>query len=193
ELQVADNAQAVAEKSKSMTRFHWAWITFMVFATSAPYLLNWSYTPAGYHYTWILPSDPEDSFAYMAWAQQAARGAWLFKIKYTALPHAGFLVHPFFLVCGWLSALVSCEIGIVFLAGKAIGVALFFVTFYRYLDYLKVGQIESIAALIVLGISSGLGGIVAWLGGTNESAFMPADLSIPELTTYWSLLWNPLV
>ena len=138
--------------------FRLGWTAFVVVATSVPYLLNWFSTPAGHQYTWILPPYPEDSFGYMAWAQQAAHGAWLFKIKYTALPHDGFLFHPLFLICGWLSALFSCDIGIVFWAMKAIGVALFMVTFYRYLDYLGLSEIQSVVASILVGVSSGFEG-----------------------------------
>jgi len=94
-----------------MSRFRWAWVAFLIVATSVPYLINWHYAPPGYRYLWILPPDPEDSFAYMAWAEQAARGALLFKIKYTALSQTPFLFHPFFLVCGWLSAILSCGSG----------------------------------------------------------------------------------
>jgi hypothetical protein len=173
-------------------RFRWAWIAFLVVATSVPYVVNWFYTPPGYRYMWILPPDPEDSFAYMAWAQQAARGALLFKIKYTALPHAPFLFHPFFLVCGWLSAIFSCDIGIMLLILKALGVAIFFLTFYRYADYLGLGRIESTAASILLGIASGFGGIFAGLGSMSESQMFATDLSIPEMTTYYGFLWNPL-
>jgi hypothetical protein len=153
---------------------------------------SWFSTPAGYHYTWILPPYPEDSFAYMAWAQQAARGAWLFRIKYTALPHEAFLFNPFFLVCGWLSAIFSSEIGIIFWVLKAVGIAIFFLTFFRYLDYLGLGAIESTAASILLGVSSGLGGIVALFGWMNEPRALSADLWMPEVSTYWSLLKNPL-
>src|SRR5205085_9798690 len=48
------------------------------------------------------------------------------------------------------------------------------------------------AASIMLGISSGFGGIIAFFGWMNESPLSPADLSVREITTYWSLLWNPL-
>ena len=67
--------------------FRVCWIAFMIVATSLPYVLNWLSAPPGYHYTWILPPYPEDSFGYMAWSQQAARGSLLFRLKYTALPH----------------------------------------------------------------------------------------------------------
>jgi hypothetical protein len=171
--------------------FRWAWAVFIVVLTSAPYLINWWSTPAGHRFTWILPPYPEDSFGYMAWAQQAAHGAWLFKIKYTALPHAGFLFNPFFLVCGWASALLHLDIGVVFFVAKAIGVVLLFTTFYRYSDYLHLNSTQSVAAAILLGVSSGFGGILATLGWTSLSIF-PADIGMPEMSTFWSLLWNPL-
>jgi hypothetical protein len=177
---------------QGLTVFRLFWTAFIVVATSAPYFFNWLSTPAGYHYTWIIPPYPEDSFGYMAWAQQAAHGACLFKIKYTALPHGAFLFHPFFLVCGWISALCSVEIGIVFWFVKAIGVVFFFAAFYRYLDYLGLTTIQSVTASILLGVSSGLGGLFAFSGPIDQSSMIPADLWIPEMSTFWSLLWNPL-
>ncbi len=176
---------------KGVTVFRLAWTAFVLVATSAPYLVNFFSTPSGYHYTWIIPPYPDDSFGYAAWAQQAAHGAWLFKIKFTAVPHAPFLFHPFFLICGRLSALFSCDVGTAFFAVKAIGVVLFFAVFYRYIDYLKLNTTASVVATILVGISSGLGGLFALAGWTRMSIF-PADLWMPEMSTYWSLLWNPL-
>ena len=175
-----------------LTVFRVVWTAFIVVVTSAPYLLNALSAPPGSHYTWIIPPYPDDSFAYAAWAQQAAHGAWLFKIKFTALPHHAFLFHPFFLVCGWMSALFSCDIGVVFWVAKAAGVVLFFTIFYRYIDYLRLDAVAWIAASILVGISSGFGGLVALLGWMRESPNFPADLRMPEMSTYWSLLWNPL-
>lgn len=177
---------------RGLSFFRWGWAAFVVVLTSAPYFINWYSTPAGYHYTWILPPYPEDSFGYMAWAQQAAHGAWLFKVKYTALPHAPFLFHPFFLICGWLSALFSCEMGIVFFVVKAIGVGLFFLVFYRYVDYLGFNANQTITASVLVGVSSGLGGILVWAGVQAPWAIMSTDLWMPEVSTFWSLLWNPL-
>lgn len=175
-----------------LTRLRWAWVMFLIALTSAPYLVNWLRTPAGYHYMWILPPGPEDSFAYLAWAQQAARGALLFKIKYTALPHSPFLFHPFFLVCGWLSALFSCEVGIIFFAAKEIGIAIFFLTFYRYIDYLGLSRVESIAASVLLGIAGGFGGIFALFGAATDSPLFATDLWIMDLTVFYAFLWSPL-
>ena len=177
---------------KRLRAFRLTWTAFVVVATSAPYLFNWLTTAVGDHYTWIVPPYPEDSFGYMAWAQQAAHGAWLFKIKYTALPHEAFLFHPFFLLCGWMSALLSCDIAIIFWAAKAIGAGIFLATFYRYIDYLGLNKFQATVASILVGISSGVGGIFAWAGWLKPSSPPPADLWMPEASTFFALLWNPL-
>src|SRR6202011_2838235 len=170
-------------RQKGISAFRIAWTAFVVVAISAPYVFNWLATPAGYHYTWIVPPYPEDSFGYIAWAQQAAHGAWLFKIKYTALPHSAFLFNPFFLLCGWISALLRLDIGIVFLVVKAIGAVLLLATFYRYTDYLRLNPTQSVAAAILLGVSSGFGGILAVFDSINSPSIFPADLWMPELST----------
>ena len=164
----------------------------MVVATSVPYLWNFATTPSGYHYTWILPPYPADSFGYMAWTRQAANGALLFKVKFTALPQSAFLFHPFFLICGWLTRLFDCEIGAIHLAVKEVGVILFFLAFYRYADYLRLNEFQSLIASVLLGISSGFGGLFALAGWVKHPSILPADLWMPEMSTYWSLLWNPL-
>jgi hypothetical protein len=128
----------------------------------------------------------------MAWSRQAAHGSLLFQLKYTALPHSPFLFHPFFLICGWISRLSGCDIGIVHWAVKAVGVVLFFVVFYRYTDCLGLSRFQSIVASVFVGISSGFGGFLAYLGLANRWQIVPADLWMPEVSTYWSLLWNPL-
>ncbi|HXY60578.1 MAG TPA: hypothetical protein VEH26_03110 [Chthoniobacterales bacterium] len=180
-----------ATRQSPLVIFRWIWAVLLVVLTSAPYLINWASTPVGYHYTWILPPYPEDSFGYMSWAQQAANGAWLFKIKYTALPHAPFLFHPLFLISGWFSALFSVPIGIVFWILKAIGVTSFLIVFYRYLDYLRLNAAQSVVASVLVGLSSGFGAFFVWYGNSHL-ALMPADLWMPEVSTFWSLLWNPL-
>ena len=184
--------KSTAASSVYLTNFRRVWICFIVAATSAPYLFNWWSAPAGFHYTWIIPPYPEDSFGYLAWAEQAARGAWLFKIKFTSVPHAAFLFHPLFLVCGWLSAIFSCPLGIVFLVVKAIGIILFFLVLYRYFDFLGLTGSQSTAASVLLSISSGIGGILLLLGVQARWAAMSTDLWMPESNTFWSLLWNPL-
>jgi len=173
-----------------LTIFRPAWMIFMVLATSVPYLLNFFRTPAGYHYTWIIPPYPDDSFGYMAWAEQAAHGDLLFKLKYTALPHSAFLFHPFFLIAGWASWLFGGNVGFTLFVLKGVGVVCFLLAFFKYINFLGLNRFQSIVASILVGVSSGVGGLLTYFGFT--SPLTPGDLWVVDMNTYWSLLWNPL-
>ncbi len=172
--------------------FRLAWTVFVVAATSIPYLLNWLSPPAGSQYTWIMPPYPDDSLAYRAWSEQAAHGSLLFQMKYTALPHAPFLFHPFFLIGGWISALMGCDIGVVLWVLKAAGVVLFFMAFFMYTDDLRLSGFQSILATVLVGVSSGFGGLLVLFGLAKRLPALSADLWVVDSNTLWSLLWNPL-
>jgi hypothetical protein len=183
---------AAAGGPNPLVIFRLAWVVFLVLATSAPYLLNFLRTPAGYQYTWIIPPYPEDSFGYMAWAEQAAHGSLLFKLKFTALPHAAFLFNPFFLVVGWLSWLMGGNVGFTLFVVKGVGVVCFLYAFYRYTDYLGLNPFQSVVASVLVGISSGMGGLLTWFDPAGHLTLISGDLSIVDMNTFWSLLWNPL-
>jgi hypothetical protein len=172
--------------------FRLGWMVFLVLATSAPYLLNFLATPAGCHYTWIVPPYPEDSFGYMAWTQQAAQGHFLFQLKFTALPHSAFLFHPFFLIAGWLSRLFAGNIGFTLFLLKEGGVVFFLLAFFKYTDYLGLNKFQSVVATILVGVSSGLGGLLAYFGFADPSSNFSGDLWLVDMNTFWCLLWNPL-
>lgn len=172
--------------------FRLGWIIFMMLATSAPYLLNFFATPADCHYTWIIPPYPEDAFGYMAWTQQAAQGHFLFQLKFTALPHSAFLFHPFFLIAGWLSRFFAGNIGFTLFVLKQAGVVCFLLAFFKYTDYLGLNKFQSIVATILVGVSSGLGGLLAWFGFADPSTNFSGDLWLVDMNTFWCLLWNPL-
>ena len=55
--------------------------------------------------------------------------------------------------------LSGCEAGFVSLAGKSVGVVIFFVTFFKYSDFLGLNRVESIVASLLTGVSAGLGGL----------------------------------
>jgi hypothetical protein len=192
--QISDsNREAPAKITHAgLNAFRLGWVVFMVLATSAPYLLNFFSAPAGSHYTWIVPPYPEDSFGYMAWAQQAAQGHFLFQLKFTALPNSAFLFNPFFLAAGWLSHCFGGDIGFSLFLLKEIGVVCFLLAFFEYVDYLGLNCFQSVAATILVGVSSGVGGLLAWLGLGYPATNSSGDLWLVDMNTFWSLLWNPL-
>jgi hypothetical protein len=179
--------------ARGLLVFRLGFIALMLVLTSLPYFLLWHATPPGAKYTWIMPPYPQDSLAYMAWTQQAAHGNFLLQLKYTTEPHSPFLFHPFFLVCGWLTRLLGCDIGVIHLLVKGVGVILFFFALFKYLDHLKLTTAESVAATLFTGLSSGLGAFLAWFGdATVIRSFRPVDTWLPDANTFWALLWNPL-
>ena len=182
----------MTRRSDSLLLWRWTWITFMVLATSVPYLINYFSAPPASRYTWILPPYPEDSLGYMAWSQQATHGSLLFKLKYTAVPCRPFLFHPFFLVCGFVSSLLGGHIGVIHWIARAIGVVVFFLVFFRFISDLGLNRHQSMIATILVGVSSGCGWFAMKFGiGPNSSCY-PVDLWLVDSNTYWSLLWNPL-
>ena len=187
-----DTGESTGHTKPGQLSFRLVWIAFMVCATSAPYIVNWLNTPSAYYYTWWLPYEAQDQFGYMAWARQAAEGAILFKIKYTALPQTPVLFHPFFLICGWLSAVLHWDLGLTFFAVKALGVVVLFTTLYRYFDFLRLGRTAFVMASILVGTSAGFAEIFWFFGMSPDLASFPKDLDWPEMSTYWSLLGNPL-
>ena len=192
--QISDlNREAPAKGNcTGLKTFRLGWIIFMALATSAPYLLNFFATPAGCHYTWIVPPYPEDAFGYMAWTQQAAQGHFLFQLKFTALPHPAFLFHPFFLIAGWLSWLFAGNIGFTLFVLKEIGVVFFLLAFFKYADYLCLNRFQSVAATILVCVSSGMGGLLVCFGFADPASHFSGDLWLVDMNTFWCLLWNPL-
>lgn len=173
--------------------FKWLWAGFVLFLSVFPYVWNFWSTPPGSRYLWIIPPYPEDSYAYAAWARQAYLGRILFSLKYTALPHPPFLFQPFFLVCGRLARAGGLEIGVVFLLVKSLGVILFFLAFFRLIEFLGLNRLQSAIASIFAGVSSGFGALQLWIfGNRSASEWTPTDLKVVDANTFWSLLWNPL-
>ena len=177
--------------------FRLAWTALLLIATTAPYVVAWLRTPPGAVFTWILPPYPEDSLAYQAWVRQAMDGQLLFSLKYTAQPHTGFLFQPFFLLAGWLARGTGWSPGLTLLVLKTVGVALFLHVFFAFLAFLRMPRARAHLASVLLGTSSGLGGLCAWTLGSDHLARAlgtqpPADLWLVDLTTWWALEWNPL-
>lgn len=174
-------------------RLEAAWAVLLAALSAAPYVAAWLYGPAGYRYLWVLPPFWADSFAYQAWSEQAAQGAWLFQLKYTALPHEPFLFHPLFLLLGRAAAWTGWPLGPLHLAAKTVGVVLFWVAFFRLARRLGLSGPGRAAAAILAGLSSGVGGLLLRLLGRDAlGRHLPVDLWLVDSNTFWSLLWNPL-
>ena len=187
------NPEVPASDNRTGLRaFRFGWTIFLLLATSAPYLVYFYCAPGDSRYTWILPPYPEDAFGYMAWVKQAALGHLLFQLKFTAVPHHAFLFHPFFLMAGWISLLFGGNVGFTLFLLKGVGVVCFLLAFYKYADYLGLNRFQSMTASILIGVASGLGGLLVWAGLISPASQISGDLWLVDMNTFWSLLWNPL-
>ncbi len=161
--------------------------------TAAPYLAAWLATPPGHRYLWLLPPYAVDSQAYLAWARQSYLGAYLFKLKFTAIAHEPFLIQPFFFAVGRVASWGGWELGVVQLAFKCLGVVLFWTAFRRLARRLGFSGTALWAASILAGFGAGLGGALLLLIGVEPiKGHMPMDIWFIDSNTLWALTWNAL-
>lgn len=161
--------------------------------TALPYFAARLAAPEGWSYLWILPPYSADSQAYLAWARQAYLGAFLFKLKFTSIPHAPFLFQPFFWAVGRVAALTGAELGVVQLVFKCAGVILFWSAFRRLAERLGLRGSAFWSSMILAGFGAGLGGAslsLVGLGAVGEH--LPIDIWLVDANTWWSLTWNAL-
>ncbi len=161
---------------------------FLMALTSVPYLILYFSTPLAPHsvYDWILPPYPEDGLAYLAWVKQAASGAILFKVQYSAIAQPALIFQPFFLVAGWLSALTHLSAGVILFWMRLAGILLFVHLLVRFLRDLELPPHLVWGACALVCLTTGMGGFFA------SPDFNPADLWVVDLNPLWSLTWNPL-
>ncbi|MEQ1918849.1 MAG: hypothetical protein ABL955_06585, partial [Elusimicrobiota bacterium] len=170
-----------------------AWPLGWAALTATPYLTAWLAAPEGYRYLWLLPPYASDSQAYLAWARQAYLGAFLFKLKFTSIHHAPFLVQPYFFLVGRVASLGPWELGVVQLAFKSLGVIVFWTAFRRLARQLGFEGAALWSATILAGFGAGLGGaLLLLLGVATMVNHMPIDIWLIDANTAWSLTWNAL-
>ncbi len=167
----------------------WGWAAL----TAVPYLAAWLWTPEHERYLWLLPPYAADSSAYLAWARQAFLGAFVFKLKFTAIPHEPFLVQPFFYAVGRVAAWTGGELGVVQLVFKSLGVVLFWTAFRRLALRLGFSGVALWSATLLAGLGAGLGGLaLVMLGAEAIQSHVPMDIWFIDSHTAWSLTWNAL-
>lgn len=170
-----------------------AWTAGWVALTAAPYLAARLAAPEGWRYLWLLPPMAVDSQAYLAWARQAFLGSILLKFKFTPIPHAPFLIQPFFFLVGKVASWGGWELGVVQLAFKSLGVVLFWAAFRRLARRLGLRGGALWSAAVLTGFGGGLGGaLMILLGVATIKRHMPIDIWLVDSNTLWSLTWNAL-
>jgi hypothetical protein len=164
----------------------WAllWSALIVGLTCLPFLVAWQATPAGAQYTGLLINH-YDGESYYAKMQQGARGDWLFHLAFTPEPHDGSFIFTFYLALGQLSAALGLPIPLVYHLARALAGLFLLLVAYRFIARFFDRVPTRRAAFLLLGLSAGLGWLLAPLG------LITADLWVAEGFTFLSILANP--
>jgi len=163
----------------------WSYSSLLALVSFLPYFIAWARRPSAALYDWLIPPYPEDGLAYLAWVRQAANGALLFKLKYTALRQHAVIFQPLFLIAGWLCRFFAISPGFSLFLLRIVGIAIFSAALHRLLAQLELSSRARRFSLALVAASSGVGAFV-------PAAVQSADLTLVDLNTLWSLTWNPL-
>ncbi|HUV91277.1 MAG TPA: hypothetical protein VMY80_16605, partial [Anaerolineae bacterium] len=168
-----------------MDRREWRWVGLValvvVVASCLPYLVAWAATPEGAHFTGLLVN-PLDGHSYIAKMRQGLDGSWRFRLAFTPEPQDGAYLFLFHIALGRVARWTGLPLIAVYHGARVLaGAALLLVT-YRFIALLTGDLRERRLALLLVGISSGLGWLVAPAG------YLSSDLWVPETFAFYSIL-----
>ncbi len=151
--------------------------------STLPYLFAWWLTPPGYVFTGVL-ANPMDAFSYLAKIREAAEGAWLLHLPYTAEPHQGALVYPQYVALGKLVAVTGIPPIVAYQGARMLGGLLLLGVGYRLLASLIADMTVRRTAFMLLATSGGLTWITSFFG------YLATDVTVPESNTFHSIFAN---
>jgi len=174
----------------------WRWVVgvalIILLLSSLPYLLAWQLTPSDMHFSGLL-SNPRDGNSYLAKMRQGMEGQWQFHLPYTSEDHPGAYIFLFYLFLGHLARLVErispldsiSALLVVYHGARLMGGMLLLLVAYAFTG-IGINEMRwRRVAFLLVGLSSGLGWLVAPLG------YLTIDMWVPEANTFYSLFANP--
>lgn len=192
-----DAAPKVAAAPWPLSRAELRWAAgaagIIVALSCLPYLFGWWLNPAGFmgH---VYNAD--DANVHLSWMRQAADGRWLFTNLFTSDQVKPHFLHLFFLVLGKIAGLLGGSYSallLVYHAARVLCGWLLLVSVYVFAGYVYPDRVTRRLALLVAGLSSGLGWWARVLFGPGDySRDFGTGLLMPETITFLSLYIFPL-
>lgn len=177
-------------KSTNLTGYKWALVVAIGITVLAniPFVLGYSIAPPGYKYLGFTYT-VDDACVYLSWMRQAADGHFFLQNLFTTEPQNGNGFNLFFLFLGNLARLTHIPLTAMFHLSRIVfGIALLMAIYAFFGIWLKEERSRKIAFLVV-GLSSGLGWMLASRFGDNNPAM---DTWQPEAITFLSVYLSPL-
>ncbi len=174
----------------------------VILLTSIPYLYGWAITPPGMVYMGYV-YDRFDHGVHSAWVRQAQMGRWLFESLFTTEPQSPHFFNLYFLLIGRLARYLHLSITAVEQLGRVVFGWAFLVVAYAFAAQFTQSVFTRRLALLLIGLSSGLGWLVnahvptaegagylhTWAmdyvpGGTMNGLIMPEAITFPSLMIF---------
>jgi hypothetical protein len=133
----------------------------------------------------------EDGNSYLAKMQLGRSGYWLFRLAYTSEPHQSAPFFLYYILLGKIAGGLKLSNPLILHLSRLVTIPFGLLAFYYFSAYFvhrtKVRQL----ALLIFGITSGLGWLWLVLGGPSELGRMPVDLWVPDASYFLTSLTFP--
>ena len=156
----------------------------IVALASLPYLAAYAAPAAGYRFGGLL-FNPIDGNSYLAKMEIGRRGAWLFKLPYTAEPGDGAPIFFFYILLGHLASWTGASNVLVYHAARVLAGLAFLVVLFAFVSRFFERRNARWIAWLLIAVGSGFGWLAAAIGGQTS------DLWVSEAIIFLSLLTNP--
>jgi hypothetical protein len=184
---VGQGREPSGRPSRGESLAEWGLGLALACVSSIPHLYLWlRIWEPGFSYGWGIPPYPEDVLAYSAWVKQAADGAFLFVVKYTATEQTPQIIQPYFYGVGLLQRLVGSSSGFALFVARLIAVVVFGKLLGVLLRQTGLAAEQRLGAALLIGFATGVGAFFV------SDGFVPSDLWVVDLNVLWSLAWNGL-
>jgi hypothetical protein len=178
----------------SITRSEWRWVlcwtAVALLVVNVPYLLGLALSTPDMEFGGAVYA-VEDVNSYFAKMRQGERGAWLFRIPYTAEEHPGTIIYLFYLLLGKVPAVTGLSIEWTFhLARLACG-ATFLHVVYRFVARFSPHRAVRRIAFLLVAFSGGMGWLMILTGQPGWLGMLSIDLILPEGYGFLTLYSSP--
>jgi hypothetical protein len=133
----------------------------------------------------------EDGNSYLAKMQQGRSGYWLFRLAYTPEPHRAEPFFIFYISLGKIAGMLNLPNPLMLHLSRLVTIPFGLLAFYYFsayfIDRIRVRQL----ALLIFGLTGGLGWLWVALGGSSELGRMPVDLWVPDASFFLTTLAFP--
>lgn len=166
----------------------WGAAAIVLATTLLPYLYGWALAQ-GRIFMW-LGYNLDDSCVYLSWMRQAQDGSLIgFNLFTTASQH-GMLLNPLFLALGLAARITHLPLLMIYHGSRLLFGLLLLRLVWLLARQVLSDPLAQRAALLFVGVSSGLGWLPIWWNDNPIST--PIDKWQPEAITYLSLYLSPL-